>query len=88
MGEQFIGQRFAFGAKLGNGVTEVDGVPKDDGGDREVETRGPVALVFEGAVPDLAVAMEKQGAGERVPGLALVEPIQKMGRVAIDAKTP
>ena len=35
VGEQFIGQRFAFGAKLGNGVTEVDGVPEDDGGDRE-----------------------------------------------------
>ena len=32
--EQFIGQRFAFGAKLGDGVTEVDGVPEDDGGDR------------------------------------------------------
>jgi hypothetical protein len=31
-------------------------------------------LVFEGTVPDLAVTMEKQGAGECVPGLALVEP--------------
>jgi len=58
VGEQFIGQRFAFGAKLGNGVTEVDGVPEDDGGDREVKARGTVALVFEGAVPDLAVTME------------------------------
>ena len=73
VGKQFIGQRFAFGAKLGNGVSEVDGVPEDDGGDREVKAIGTVALVFEGAVPDLAVAMEKQGAGERVPGLALVE---------------
>jgi hypothetical protein len=55
-------------------VAEVDGVPKEDGGDREVEARGTVALVFEGAVPDLAVTMEKQGAGERVPGLAFIEP--------------
>ena len=63
MGEQRIGQSFAFGAKLGDGVAEIDGIPEGDGGDREVETRGPIALVFEGAVPDLAVTMEKQGTG-------------------------
>jgi len=68
------GRVSALGAKLGNGVAEVDGVPEDDGGDREVEAGGTVALVFEGAVPDLPVTMEKQGAGERVSGLALVEP--------------
>jgi hypothetical protein len=51
------------GAKLGDGVAEIDGVTEGGGGDREVESRGPVALVFEGAVPDLAVTMEKQGAG-------------------------
>jgi hypothetical protein len=62
------------GAKLGNGATEVDGVPEDEGSDRKVEAGGTVALVFEGAVADLAVTMEKQGAGERVSGLALVEP--------------
>ena len=39
------------GAKLGDGVVEVDGVSEDDGGDREVEAGGTVALVFEGAVP-------------------------------------
>ena len=61
--EQRIGQSFALGAKLGDGVAEIDGVPEGDGGDREVESRGPVALVFESAVPDLAVTMEKQGAG-------------------------
>jgi hypothetical protein len=48
------------GAKLGDGEAEIDGVPEGDGGDREVETRGPVALIFEGAVPDLAVTMEKK----------------------------
>ena len=74
VGEQLIGQSFGLGAKLGNGVAEVDGVPEDDGGDREVEAGGTVELVFEGAVPNLAVTMKKQGAGERVSGLALVEP--------------
>jgi hypothetical protein len=74
VGEQGVGQGFALGAKLGDGVTEIDGVPEDDGGDREVETGGPVALVFEGAVADLAVAMEKQGPGQCVSGLAFIEP--------------
>jgi hypothetical protein len=74
VGEQLVRQRFALGAKLCNGAAEVDGVPEDDGGDREVEAGGTVALIFEGAVPDLAVTMKKQGAGERVSGLAFVEP--------------
>ena len=73
VGEQLIGRSFGLGAKLSDGVLEVDGVPEDDGGDREVEAGGTVALVFEGAVPDLAVSMEKQGAGERVSGLAFIE---------------
>ena len=74
MGQQRVGQNFALDAKLGDGVGEIDGVPEGDGGDRKVETRGPVALIFEGAVPDLAVTMEKQGTGQRVSGLAFVEP--------------
>jgi hypothetical protein len=53
VGEQLIGRSFGLGPKLGDGVVEVDGVPEDDGGDREVEAGGTVALVFEGAVPDL-----------------------------------
>jgi hypothetical protein len=51
---QLIGRSFGLGAKLGDGVVEVDGVPEDDGGDREVEAGGTVALVFEGAVPDIS----------------------------------
>ena len=74
MGEQLIGRSFGLGAKLGNGVAEVDRIPEDDGGDREVEARGTVALVFEGAVPDLTMTMKKQGAGERISGLAFIEP--------------
>ena len=54
VGEQLIGRSFGLGAKLGDGVVEVDGVPEDDGGDREVEAGGTVALVFEGAVPDIS----------------------------------
>ena len=32
----------------------LHGVPEDDDGDREVEAGGTVALVFEGAVPDIS----------------------------------
>jgi hypothetical protein len=56
VGERLVRQRFALGAKLCNGAAEVDGVPEDDGGDREAEAGGTVALIFEGAVPDLALA--------------------------------
>ena len=41
VGEQRVGQNCALGAKFGNGAAEIEG----DGGDREVETRGPVALI-------------------------------------------
>ena len=41
VGEKRVGQKFASSAKLGDGVAEIDGVPEGDGGDREVETRGP-----------------------------------------------
>ena len=74
VGEKCVEQKFALGAKLGDGAAEIDGVPEGDGGDREVETRGPVALIFEGAVADPAVTMEKQGPGQRVSDLAFIEP--------------
>jgi len=75
VGQQRVGQNdFALDAKLGDGAAEIDGVPEGDGGDREVETRGTVALIFEDAVPDLDVTMEKQGTGQRVSGLAFEEP--------------
>ena len=74
VGEESVGQKFALSAKLGDGAAEIDGAPEGDGRDREVQTRGPVALIFDGAVPDLAVTMEKQGTGQRVSGPAFVEP--------------
>jgi hypothetical protein len=63
VGEQHVGQNFALGAKLGDSVAEIDGVPEGDGGDREVETRGPVALIFEGTVADLAVVLVPESHG-------------------------
>jgi hypothetical protein len=74
VGQQRVRQNFALDSKLGDGAAEIDGVPEGDSGDREIETRGPVALIFEGAVANLAVTMEKQGTGQRVSGPAFVEP--------------
>jgi len=57
VGEQLIRQRFALGAKLCNGPAEVDGVPEDDGGDREVEA---AAKSGRGIVPEsLAYDLEQ-----------------------------
>jgi hypothetical protein len=39
MGEQFIGQSFGLGAKLGNGVAEVDRIPEDGNPSRLQNTR-------------------------------------------------
>jgi hypothetical protein len=61
VGQQRVGQNFALDAKLGDGAAEIDGVPEGDGGDREVETRGPVALIFERAVPEVDEALGKTG---------------------------
>ena len=72
--QQRVGQNFALDAKLGDGAAEIDGVPEGDGGDREVETRGPIALVFEGAVPDLAVTMEKQARASAFLASPLLSP--------------
>ena len=75
VGEKRVGQKFALGAKLGDGAAEIDGVPEGDGGDREVETRGPVALIFEGAVPGSPRDDGKTGHGPaRFSGLAFIEP--------------
>jgi len=47
MGEQILTDPFAIGTQFGNGVAEVDRIPKDHGGDDEIEARSPVALIFE-----------------------------------------
>jgi len=72
--KEFIWDSIALGAQLGNGAGEIDRVPKDHSGNREINTGSAVALVFEGAVANFAVSMKKQGPGERVARLALVEP--------------
>jgi hypothetical protein len=66
---------FEAGIGLGRGGSfEVCIVPQDDGGGDEVEAGSPVALVLEGAVAYLALAVDEHGLGEGVAGFSLVQP--------------
>ena len=62
------------GSQVLDGLVEIDGIPVDDGGGDEAEPGGPEAVVFEGAIPDFALAMEEHGPPQGITGLALVEP--------------
>ncbi len=73
MGKQIVTDAFAIGAQFGDGVAEIDHVPKDDRRDDEVETRGSISLIFKGAVTDLAKPMKEHRPGERVTRLSFVE---------------
>ena len=57
----------------GDGAFQVYGVPKNDGGNDQIESAGAVALVLEAAVAQVALPIEEDGAGESVSGLAFVE---------------
>ena len=59
MGEEIVGDGLAAGAQLSHGPAEIDGVPEDDGGDGQVQPRGTVALILEGAVSDFSMAVEE-----------------------------
>lgn len=54
MGKQIVTYPFAIGAQFGDGVAEIDRVPKDDRRDDEIEAEGSVALIFEGAVSSVS----------------------------------
>ena len=56
-----------------HGPFQVDRVPQHDGGHHPIEAAGAIALVLEAAVADFAQPVHEHGAGQRVPGLALVQ---------------
>ena len=53
---------------------QIARVPQDNGGDQQVQPRCPIGLVLEGAVAQLAQAVEEYRAGKRIARLALVQP--------------
>ena len=52
---------------------EVDGIPEHNGCCDQVKSAGPMTLVFEGAVPYLAQAVEEDGVGEGIAGFSFIE---------------
>ena len=71
--QQIVGNRCSMCAQLPDGTVEIDRVPMDYCGGDEAQTRCAEALVFEGAVPDFALAMEEHRTTQRVARLALVQ---------------
>jgi hypothetical protein len=71
--KSFVVDCDAMPTQRGNGTFEIDGVPKDDGSDNEVETTRPVALVLETAVTQVTLPVEEDRASEGVSRLALIE---------------
>ena len=59
MHEEVVGNNDAPGTQVLDGTVEVDGIPVDDRGGDEAQAGGPEALVLEGAVTDLALAVEE-----------------------------
>src|SRR5215831_7050690 len=71
--QQVIGYSDPLCPRLLYGAVEVDGVPVHDGRCDETQARGTEALVLEGAIADLTLAMEENGAAERIASLAFVQ---------------
>lgn len=73
MGEQFVGHVDTADAQLLDGAVEIEGIPQRDSRSDKGQAGGAMALVFDGTVAQFAEAVEEDGGGERVAGLALVE---------------
>jgi hypothetical protein len=57
--KSFVVDCDAMPAQRGDGAFEVDGVPKDDGSNNQVETTRPVALVLEATVTQVTLPVEE-----------------------------
>lgn len=71
MSDEVVADGPTLALERGEGVLKVSGVPKDDGGDEQVEAGGTVDLVLEGAIAQFPETAEEHGAGERVTRLPL-----------------
>ena len=57
--EEIVGNDDAMVTEVLDGTVEVDGIPVDDRGGDEAQAGGAEALVLEGAITDLALAVEE-----------------------------
>ena len=56
------------------GATKIDGIPKDDGGDDQVEAVGTILPALVRAIPKPAQPMEAYRPGQGVSRLSFVQP--------------
>ncbi len=73
VGEEAVGDIDASRAQMLNGEVEIDSIPVNDRGCHEGQARRPKALVLESTVAEFALPVEKEGAAQRVAGLAFIE---------------
>ena len=63
MSEKLVWDDFSARTQLIDGAAEINGVPKDDGGDGEIEARGAVTLVLESPIADFVAPAEPGATG-------------------------
>ena len=73
VGKQSVRHGFATATHSVERAAEIDGVPQRDRGRDQGEPTRAVLLCLDGTVAQSAEAMEADGTGQRVSGLALVE---------------
>jgi hypothetical protein len=66
-------------AKVVNGASEITAVEQSDAGGDEVERRRAMRLLVVVAVTEPTEPMERDGAGQGMPSLALVQLIGRIG---------
>ena len=71
--EQSVGDLPAVLPEVGDGATEIDGVPMDNGADDQIQAGSTEGLALEGSVANLTAFVEEDGTLELVGGLALIE---------------
>ena len=73
MGEEVIWNVGALMAEVVDRAAEIEGVSEDDSGGDQVQPRGTMPLVLEGAVAQLAQTVEEDCPSKSVACLALVQ---------------
>ena len=73
MGEGVVGEPDALAARVGNGATEIGGVPEDECIDDQVKAGGAEGHGLGGAIAKLPEVVEEHGPGECVAAFAFVE---------------
>lgn len=56
-----------------DGALQVDGIPQDDGSAEQIESTGPVTLIFKGSIAHFSQAMKENGSCQGVSCFSFIE---------------